>query len=129
MDCIQVYLWNARNIVNKLSDFSSFVYASNYNVYRITETWLSDHIYDNEILPSDYVIYRKDRSSRGGGVLLVCSNCICSRSLPSPPNIAVYVVELLCKQPLMICLVYNPPNSSSEYQNSLLCFLSDFMQT
>ena len=60
MDCIQVYLWNARNIVNKLSDFSSFVYASNYNVYGITESWLSDHIYDNEILLSDYVIYRKD---------------------------------------------------------------------
>ena len=75
------------------------------------------------------MIYRKDRSSRGGGVLLVCTNCICSRSLPSPPNIEVYVIELLCKQPLKICLVYNPPNSSSEYQKSLLCFLSVFVQT
>ena len=36
----------------------------------ICETWLSDFVYDHEILPSNYSIYRKDRLSRGGGVLI-----------------------------------------------------------
>ena len=56
--------------MNKLSKLQSFVYASDFNVLCITETWLSDHISDGEILPSDFVLYRKDRPSRGGGVLI-----------------------------------------------------------
>ena len=43
-------LWNARSIVNKLPYFVSFVYSSTYNIIAITETRLSDFIYDNEIL-------------------------------------------------------------------------------
>jgi len=106
---VTVYLWNARSIVNKLNNFSSFVYTSKYKVYGITETWLSDHIYNNEILPIDYVIYRKDHSSRGGGIMLTCNNCISSRCLPTPQNIEVLVVELLTKQPIKIFLIYNLP--------------------
>jgi len=29
----------------------------------------SSHIFDNEILPTGYTIYHKDRNSHGGGVL------------------------------------------------------------
>ena len=53
---LHVCLRNARSIVNKLQDFSSFVYAASQNIYAITETWLSNHIYDNAILPSTYNI-------------------------------------------------------------------------
>ena len=40
------------------------------NIFAITETWLTNYIYNNEILPSNFAIYRNDRESRGGGVLL-----------------------------------------------------------
>ena len=48
---IDACLWNARSLVNKLQDFSSFVLALNYQIIAITETWLTSLIYDNEILP------------------------------------------------------------------------------
>ena len=92
-----------RSIVNKLGTFCSFVYASKYKVYGITETWLSDHIYNNEILPADYVIYHKDQSTRGGGVMLAVNNCISSRCIPTPQNIEVLTVELLIEQSIKIC--------------------------
>lgn len=38
-----------------------------------TETWLSSATYDTEIIPSElgYNVYRRDRGSRGGGVLII----------------------------------------------------------
>jgi len=39
---------------------------------------------------------------------------------------SLIVVELLTKQPIIICLIYNPPKST--HQN-LLSFLSEFMQS
>ena len=37
--CIDVCLWNARSLVNKLHDFFSFVYTLNYQIIAITEKW------------------------------------------------------------------------------------------
>ena len=99
------------SIVNKLSNFQSFVYASKFNVFCITETWLSDSIYDGEILPYDYTLYRKDRLSLGG-VVLVAVNCsIPSLLLPSPPDLEVASVKLGLNKEMILCTIYVPPNS------------------
>ena len=57
-DPIPVYLWNSRSLVNKLKNFNSFILTSNYKIYGITKTWLSDHIYNHEIFPPNCIIYR-----------------------------------------------------------------------
>ena len=38
--------------MNKLSNFQSFVYSNPFDVYCLTETWLSDFVYDHEIIPN-----------------------------------------------------------------------------
>jgi len=58
------------SIASKLADFQSFVYTSQLKVICVTETWLSELVFDKEILPSHYAIYCKDRGSCGGGVLV-----------------------------------------------------------
>ena len=63
-------LWNAHSLVNKIDNFQSFVYSNDFKIIAITETWLHDYIYNGEILPTGYTIYRKDGSSRGGGSCL-----------------------------------------------------------
>ena len=40
--------------MNKLSNFQSFVYSNPFEIYCITETWLSNFVYDNEIIPSKF---------------------------------------------------------------------------
>ena len=44
---------------------------------------------DHEVLLQAYTIYRKDRSTRGGGVVLAISCALPSRQIPSPGNLEV----------------------------------------
>ena len=70
--------------MRKLNKFQSFIYSNSYEIVCITETWLSDAVFDNEIIPKNYSIYRKDRKSLGGGVLVAISDSISSNHIPSP---------------------------------------------
>ena len=79
----------------------------------ITETWLIDSIFDSEILPSGFSIYRRDRGSTGGGVLLAISSAIPSCLLLSAPDIELVVVKLILPKPIVIGCAYLPPSPSS----------------
>ena len=70
--------------MNKMTSFQALVYSHLPMVVSVTETWLSDYIFDNEILPSGYNIFQADRPSRGGGVLLaVSSDLFCASREPA----------------------------------------------
>ena len=97
--------------MNKLSDFQSFVYSNPFEIYCITETWLSDFVYDHEIIPSKFNIYRKDRKSHGGGVLVAVSESFQSSIIPSPKNLELISVSITHRDTIIICTVYIPPNS------------------
>ena len=86
---IPTCLWNLCSLSNKLSNFQSFVYSSLFKLIAITETWLTDSIYNNELLPSGFDVYCKDRNNRGGGVLLAVHQSILSPQLSSPNNLEV----------------------------------------
>lgn len=55
--------------VNKLSslNFFFFVHLSNS---RFSETCMAKRFFNNEIIPTGYSIYQKNRSSRGDGILV-----------------------------------------------------------
>ena len=112
-----------RSIVNKFSKFQSFVYASNF---CITETWLSDFISNGEILPSGFVIHRKDRPSRGGGVLVAS---LYSSSVCSPSNLEIVSVKMDQSSDHVICCIYVPPDSPLSYVSSLVLCLSDLVSS
>ena len=58
---------NARSIVNKRTELQAMVATKELDIIAITETWLNPEIMDQEILSSDYNIYRRDRLGKGGG--------------------------------------------------------------
>ena len=60
----------------------------------ISSVFVSDFVYDHEILPCNYSIYRKDRMSRGGGVLVAVNNVFDSVCLPSPSDLEIITVKL-----------------------------------
>ena len=76
--------------------FQSFAHSSIYKLIAITETWLSHQILDNEILPTNYVIYRADRDSQGGGVMLAIHESLQSKLLASPFNLEILTVQVFC---------------------------------
>ena len=55
---------NARSIINKRTELQAMVVTKVLEIIAITETWLNPDIMDQEILSSDYNIYRKDRLDR-----------------------------------------------------------------
>ena len=85
---------NTRSIVNKLAQFHSLIYSEDYDIIAITETWLSENVLDHEIIPTGYTIYRKDRSSRGGGVMLAVKNSIPSHALDTPTELETLCVQI-----------------------------------
>lgn len=60
----------------------------------VIEVWLNECTANSEILPTDYVIYRKDRTSQGGGVLLAVHDSVSSKFMPSPNSLEVAVTEI-----------------------------------
>ena len=108
-------MWNCRSIVNKLDNFQSFVYSTSLNIIALSETWLTDNVFDNEILPTNYTVYRSDRGSRGGGVMLCISSHIPSRLLQSHTTIDMVSVEVQTFPSIVFCCVYIPPKFTDDY--------------
>ena len=52
-----------------------------------------------------------------------------TKLVPSPNDIEVLIIYLLIQHPTKLCIVYNPPNRGMLYQQRLLSYLSDIMQS
>jgi hypothetical protein len=83
----------------------------------LTETWLKPEILSSEVLPSKYTIYRRDRTDRrGGGVLVAVDSTIASDFIQ--PEVQ-YDIEFICVKLhlpgffLYITCSYIPPSSES----------------
>ena len=105
------------------------IYSCDYDIIAITETWLSNNVFDNEILPANYTLYRNDRGSRGGGVLIAVRDNIISKVLSSPADIEMLTVEVKASQSFIICVVYLPPAPSLSLIQSLSSHLSQFQES
>ena len=73
---------------------SSFVYSLNYQIIAITDTWLTSSIYDNDILPTQYTIYRSDWNSRGGGIMIAINQLIPSKIISCSKEVEALTVQL-----------------------------------
>ena len=117
---------NARSICNKLNEFYDLVKIKKVDVVAVTETWLHQRILDTEILDSNYIIFRRDRSQlqRGGGVMICVKSDFISirrRDLENE-NVEAVVCELtgVNNSKLLIAAFYRPPSMDSDYLHNLV---------
>ena len=66
----------------------------------ISETWLTNDIYNNEILPTNYTIFRTDRPTWGGGVMLAVKSDIPCKLIKPPSDLEVVCVILNLSRPI-----------------------------
>ena len=111
-------------MANQLVSFQSYVYSSDFSLIAITETWLNNGILDGEVLPTNYTIYRDDRASRGGGVLLAVKHDLPSVQLSLSSVIESVIVELTSNRSFIVCVVYAPPHAGNSYYQHLSALLS-----
>ena len=72
---------NCRSICNKILEFWDLIDTYNPDVVVGTESWLSEEINNAEVFRNDYITFRRDRFSRGGGVFICVKNYIDCRVL------------------------------------------------
>ena len=122
-------MWNARSLVNQITPFHSFIYSSALDLIALTETWLKSYIYNNELIPTNYAVYRNDHTSRGGGVMLAINNNISSSLVYSPTHLELLTVILNYTKVITICLLYIPPNPDPKYISDLTEYLNSLRHT
>lgn len=117
---LHVYYQNVRGLRSKTTDFRLNIISNNWDIIALTETWLNSSVYNAELFPDGYQVYRRDRcqlqtgKSRGGGVLVAISNNIKVQRLYNLENSGENLwlrLELSNKSTIILCNVYFPPNS------------------
>ena len=58
-----------------------------------------------------------------GGVVLASKNSIPSKILSTPTDLELLAVSISSIENITVCLIYNPPNSSTIYHTSLLNYI------
>ena len=98
---------------SKIGLFKDIVYGQDLDVICITETWLNDTVYDHELLPSGYTIFRNDRKGRvGGGVLIATKLNLPTREIDHSVDLLECVaveIDLNNHQTVLFINCYRPP--------------------
>ena len=71
--CIPI---SVRLLINKKKELNIMVDDIKPHIISITESWANNDITDAELVLEGYVMYRKDRIGRRGGVLLYIKETI-----------------------------------------------------
>ena len=61
---------NCRSICNKILEFWNLIHTYNPDVVIGTESWLNEEINNAKVFMGDYITFRRDRCSQGGGVFI-----------------------------------------------------------
>ena len=101
---------------NKLLDFQSFLHIEKPDIVVVNETWLNEHINNNEIVDEQYYkCYRSDRSTEdklkynkkgGSGVIILCRQDldIKTKLIDIHSNLPIISIEIKFKDNTKICL-------------------------
>lgn len=79
-DKLQFWYQNVRGLRTKTNDFYRNVLHSGADIILVTETWLCDSILDSELSDDRYQVFRRDRGSLGGGVMIMSAARLCARA-------------------------------------------------
>ena len=110
---------DSRSIVNKKNELNIMVEAIDPHIIGITESWANIDITDAELGLTGYVMFRKDRTGRrGGGVILYVKESIQAYEIKlereADCDEAVWCKIVSGNSKLTIGLVYRSPNINEE---------------
>ena len=97
------------------------------HILTLSETWLTEDILDAEIEIAGYRVLRKDRNSKGGGIVAYVRHdvAVVRRTDLETPNVEGLWLEINLpnSRGFLVGLFYRPPDSSSYHDNE---FMSTF---
>ena len=86
-----------------------------------TETWLSPTYVSSEYFPEQYVVYRTDRCTTGGGVLLGINMRLMSQQVVTPLDVELVMATFTVTKRLSVLIgcCYRPPNTTEDYMHKV----------
>src|SRR3989442_11142649 len=113
----KVIYCNARSLRNKIDELRIMAKEYNPDIIGIVKTWLTDNIYDSEIIIENYNIIRIDRThehkERGGGIIVYVRESlpfvnITEEFCPNIDHIWVTIKDK-CTHMITFGVFYRPP--------------------
>jgi len=104
---------NFQSISNKVSSFHEFIYSYDPDIILGCESWLTAYVFSNEIFPSNYNTFRKDRQlKQGGGVIVCCKDTISCMEVYINNECEAIACQITLKnnKNLIVCSFYRPPS-------------------
>ena len=116
---------NVRSLWPKIDLLKAWLTYNKPHVITLSETWLNNNISDNEVKLDNYVLFRKDRGSRGGGLMMyISSNLTAERVSPTvnPLHFECLFVKITLHENkrLIIGNIYKPPNAPADTTKGIL---------
>ena len=109
----------------KVDQVQIYLYKHDFDILALSETFLCENISDAQVNIEGYKLYRKDRVGRiGGGVAFYVKDGI--EAIPevklNDSDIEALWLRLVYpfRPPILICCMYRPPNSSTQYYDKML---------
>lgn len=107
-----------RGVNTKTNVLYDNVSCANHDIILLSETWIKEGVFNTELFPNCYNVYRCDRAGtkKGGGVLIATKNTLLTEQLQV--DIPINTVEMLfvkvtkLSQVFLVICIYIPPASN-----------------
>ena len=124
---------NIRSLFLKIDLLKAWVAYNKPNVITISETWLNSSIPDSAVQIDDYVLYRADRGSRGGGVATYVSSNLTSELVNptvNPMHFECLFIKIIFHENkhLVVGNIYRPPDASPESTQCIIATINSINQ-
>ena len=125
---------NVCHITNKVTELSAVISNNKSTINLIVESWLTDDVPNSFInIGDNYLIFRLDRPTPGGGVLAYIDKSVPVSRLPNLEEAGKEVLWLLLKphrsprpfSAIIVVTVYYPPGQSVEKEHEMISYLTD----
>ncbi len=119
---VTIKFCNAQSVCNKLAELNVLLQSSEAEIVCFAESWLTAGYPDALLSGSGaYHVFRADRNSRGGGVLILVHKGIPVITIPVSDALEIVCVDLIAKAGrYRVACVYFPPRQELS-QVKLLC--------
>ena len=99
---LRMLIFNFQGIWNKKETLHQTM--QKYEIDIGSETHLDPSIHDSEIIPSDYIAFRKDREDGWGGVIIICKNNLIVKEIAQKTSKEIVAIKINTYQQLVIII-------------------------
>ena len=123
---------NVNSLLAKRVELRQFLSDNSIDVMIACETKIDENVLDSELNLDEYDMYRNDRDTHGGGVIVAIKKCFRSYKI----EISNLFCELVCvkllvesSKPVIICGYYRPPSANTEVMENLRSSLKQIQES